>query len=233
MSWSKLRVLSSSSRIAICFAHKSQLLYRGHASSMFLSTVPKRSLSTAPSTHSDSFVPPTVHTTTAVSTFVPTEQRKYRFFQNVELTSDGIAIVKFDNPEKKVNTISFALKEEAEKLWKVEIQSRIQSVRAVVFISAKPDCFVAGADIFDIQSLDDKTQLVPLIESATHFFQHSLKGKHKGSASIPLVCAIDGPALGAGLEWALWCDYRICTDSSKTKLGLPEVKLVSCTVYHF
>jgi enoyl-CoA hydratase/long-chain 3-hydroxyacyl-CoA dehydrogenase len=27
------------------------------------------------------------------------------------------------------------------------------------------------------------------------------------------------------LEWALWCDYRICTDSSKTKLGLPEVKL--------
>eukprot|EP00978_Attheya_sp_CCMP212_P040164 scaffold216326_cov26-Attheya_sp.AAC.1 len=34
-----------------------------------------------------------------------------------------------------------------------------------------------------------------------------------------------GPALGGGLEWALWCDYRICTDSPKTKLGLPEVKL--------
>jgi len=160
--------------------------------------------------------------------FVPTEQRKYRFFQNVELTSDGIAIVKFDNPEKKVNTISFALKEEAEKLWQTEIQSRIQSVRAVVFISAKKDCFVAGADIFDIQSLEDKKQLIPLIESATHFFQHALKGKQKGaSSSIPLVCAIDGPALGAGLEWALWCDYRICTDSNKTKLGLPEVKLVS------
>lgn len=40
-----------------------------------------------------------------------------------------------------------------------------------------------------------------------------------------MVCAINGPALGGGLEWALWCDYRICTDSSKTKLGLPEVKL--------
>ena len=31
--------------------------------------------------------------------------------------------------------------------------------------------------------------------------------------------------IGGGLEWALWCDYRICTDSPKTKLGLPEVKL--------
>jgi len=40
-----------------------------------------------------------------------------------------------------------------------------------------------------------------------------------------MVAAIHGPALGGGLEWALWCDYRICTDSSSTKLGLPEVKL--------
>ena len=42
---------------------------------------------------------------------------------------------------------------------------------------------------------------------------------------LPLVCAINGPALGGGLEWALWCDYRVCSDSAKTKMGLPEVKL--------
>jgi len=42
---------------------------------------------------------------------------------------------------------------------------------------------------------------------------------------IPLVCAINGPALGGGLEWAMWCDYRVCSNSAKTKLGLPEVKL--------
>lgn len=67
--------------------------------------------------------------------------------------------------------------------------------------------------------MENKQDVIPLIESATNFFQ-LLKSK-----GVPLVCAINGPALGGGLEWALWCDYRICTDSPKTKLGLPEVKL--------
>jgi enoyl-CoA hydratase/long-chain 3-hydroxyacyl-CoA dehydrogenase len=61
--------------------------------------------------------------------------------------------------------------------------------------------------------------LVPVIEEALQFFLH-MKSKN-----VPMVAAIHGPALGGGLEWALWCDYRICTDSSSTKLGLPEVKL--------
>jgi enoyl-CoA hydratase/long-chain 3-hydroxyacyl-CoA dehydrogenase len=150
--------------------------------------------------------------------FISTAGRKYEFFQNVDITPDGIAIIRFDNPSKKVNTISFKLKDEAEKLWNTEIHNNAK-VKGVVFTSGKPDGFIAGADIFDIQSLQNKEEVIPLIESATKFFQH-LKSK-----GVPLVCAINGPALGGGLEWALWCDYRICTDSPKTKLGLPEVKL--------
>ncbi len=160
----------------------------------------------------------TASESTEETPFVPTLERKYEFFQNVEVTSDGIAVIKFDNRTKKVNTISFRLKDEAERLWEDEVHNN-SSVRAVVFSSAKKDGFIAGADIFDIQSLENKEDVVPLIESATAFF-HKLKSK-----GVPLVCAINGPALGGGLEWALWCDYRICTDSSKTKLGLPEVKL--------
>lgn len=152
--------------------------------------------------------------------FIPSAERKYQFFQNVEITSSGIAIIRFDNPMKKVNTISFALKDEAEQLWKQDIQSQSSSIRGVVFTSGKPDGFIAGADIYDIQSLENKEDVIPLIESATTFFQETLR-----SLDVPLVCAIHGPALGGGLEWALWCDYRICSDSSKTKMGLPEVKL--------
>ena len=153
----------------------------------------------------------------AASKFVSTPERKYEHFTNVELTPDGVAIVRFDCP-KKVNSISFALAEEAEKLWADEIENNAD-VKAVVFSSAKPNMFIAGADIFDIKKIEDKQELVGLIENGLHFFQNMRK---KG---VPLVCAIDGPCLGGGLEWTMWCDYRVASDSPKTKLGLPEVKL--------
>jgi len=153
----------------------------------------------------------------AAKTFVPSADRKYEYFQNVEMTPEGVAIIRFDCP-KKVNSISFALSKEAQKLWKDEIANN-SDVKAVVFGSAKKDMFVAGADIFDLQSIENKQDLIGLIEEGLEFFQGMRK---KG---VPLVCAIDGPALGGGLEWAMWCDYRVCSDSEKTKLGLPEVKL--------
>ena len=41
----------------------------------------------------------------------------------------------------------------------------------------------------------------------------------------PVVAAIDGPALGGGLELALACSMRICTNSPRTVMALPEVQL--------
>ena len=153
-----------------------------------------------------------------VASFTPTPERKYKFFQNVEVTPSGVAIIRFDNPDKKVNTLSFALMHEAKTMWENEVHAN-SSVKSVVFTSAKESGFIAGADIFDISSIEDKSTLVPIIEEALQFFLH-MKAKN-----VPMVAAIHGPALGGGLEWALWCDYRICTDSSATKMGLPEVKL--------
>mmetsp|Transcript_33342 Transcript_33342/g.79735 ORF Transcript_33342/g.79735 Transcript_33342/m.79735 type:complete len:827 (+) Transcript_33342:159-2639(+) len=150
--------------------------------------------------------------------FVPSPGRKYRFFRNVEVTPAGVAVIRFDNREKKVNTLSFELMHEAKAMWDAEVHANAD-VKSVVFTSAKESGFVAGADIFDISSVEDKSTLVPVIEEALDFFLHM---KSKGA---PMVAAIHGPALGGGLEWALWCDYRICTDSSSTKMGLPEVKL--------
>lgn len=150
--------------------------------------------------------------------FVPIPDRKFKYFQNIELTPTGVAIIRFDNPDKKVNTLSFALMREAQAMWEADIHSN-KDIKSIVFTSAKESGFIAGADIFDISSVKDKSTLVPVIEEALNFFLH-MKSK-----KVPMVAAIHGPALGGGLEWALWCDYRICTDSSSTKLGLPEVKL--------
>ena len=142
--------------------------------------------------------------------FVPTADRKYEYFTNVEFTKEGVAIIRFDCPNK-VNTISFALSDEARQMWKGEIEHN-SNVKAVVFSSAKPDMFIAGADIFDIKRIENKEDLVGLIEEGVTFFQHMREKK------VPLVCAINGPALGGGLEWAMWCDYRVCSDSPKTKV---------------
>ena len=161
----------------------------------------------------------TTSTTAAVTPFQSTPERKYEFFRNVEIHPGGVALIQFDCPNKPVNTISFRMADEAKLLWKQEIEANKDQVKAVVFASAKPGNFIAGADIFDIQQIENKQDLLPLIEDGIKFFQ-----KLKNS-NIPLVAAIDGPALGGGLEWALWCDYRIATDSPKTKMGLPEVKL--------
>mmetsp|Transcript_917 Transcript_917/g.1992 ORF Transcript_917/g.1992 Transcript_917/m.1992 type:complete len:780 (+) Transcript_917:38-2377(+) len=140
-----------------------------------------------------------------------------KYFKPVEVTPSGVAIVRLDGP-KPVNTISFEMSAAAKAMWNAEIAPR-NDVKAVVFISAKSDNFIAGADIQDIKNMEDKSQLLPIIEDGIDFFKDM---KAKG---VPMVCAINGPALGGGLEWALWCDYRVCSDSSKTKMGLPEVKL--------
>ena len=150
--------------------------------------------------------------------FVSTPERKYEFLQNLEMTETGVAIIRFDCPGKSVNTISFALADEAKEYWKNEIENN-NDVKAVVFSSAKPDMFIAGADIYDLKNIENKEDLIPIIAGGVEFFQHMRKKK------VPLVCAINGPCLGGGLEWALWCDYRVCTDSPKTKMGLPEGKV--------
>ena len=49
-----------------------------------------------------------------VPKFVPSADRKYEFFTNVEFTPEGVAVIRFDCP-KKVNSISFALSEEAKE----------------------------------------------------------------------------------------------------------------------
>lgn len=202
-------------RVGVALDRRAAIAILGDIAHPAMATVTSRSFSAAPLVNE----PPSSSTTppAAPVKFSPSPDRKYEYFQNVEVKENGVAVIRFDCP-KAVNTISFAVKDEAKVLWKTDIEANA-NVKAVVFASAKPGMFIAGADIFDIKSIENKQDLVPLIADGLEFFQHMKK------KNIPLVAAIDGPALGGGLEWALWCDYRVCTDSPRTKLGLPEVKL--------
>eukprot|EP00752_Nemacystus_decipiens_P013276 g11763.t1 len=140
-----------------------------------------------------------------------------RFFQPVEKLANGVAVIRIDGPEK-MNTISGGFRQEIEDIWSDEIADDA-SVKAVVFISGKPDNYIAGADIRMISATKDKADLKQICMDGHATFDILAK---KG---IPVIAAINGACLGGGLEWALHCDYRLATTSPKTVLGLPEVKL--------
>nr|CAB3504950.1 unnamed protein product [Digitaria exilis] len=94
-----------------------------------------------------------------------------------------------------------------------------KAIRGLVFISAKPDNFIAGADINMIARAQNAQEAEELARQG----QQVMAEIH--ALSIPVIAAIHGACLGGGLELALACHSRICTDDAKTVLGLPEVQL--------
>lgn len=93
------------------------------------------------------------------------------------------------------------------------------SIRAAVLISAKPGCFIAGADITMLEQQKSAADVEKISREA-----QSLLNKVEAMKK-PVVAAINGVCLGGGLEVALACHYRIATKDRKTTLALPEVML--------
>jgi 3-hydroxyacyl-CoA dehydrogenase / enoyl-CoA hydratase / 3-hydroxybutyryl-CoA epimerase len=130
---------------------------------------------------------------------------------------DGIAILTMDVPGESVNTLKAEFAEQiAEQLDEIDNDP---AIKGLIVASGKSGSFVAGADISmlaDCQSAEDAEELS---RSGQQMFQRIENMK------IPVVAAIHGPALGGGLELALCCHHRICSDDDKTAMGLPEVQL--------
>ena len=130
---------------------------------------------------------------------------------------DGIAIITIDLPSEPVNKFSAAVIAEFDAMM-TRIEGN-RTVKAAVLISGKPEVFIAGADIdafLEFTSAGD----AETASASGHRMMSRLE-----RARTPVVAAIHGACLGAGLEAALACAYRVASDHPKTVLALPETQL--------
>ncbi|MEL7290978.1 MAG: fatty acid oxidation complex subunit alpha FadJ [Pseudomonadota bacterium] len=134
------------------------------------------------------------------------------------IDEQNIAWLSIDVPGEKMNTLQAAFAEEMEAIF-VQLAEHKSSLKGLILHSLKPDNFVAGADVRMLDACTSAKEAQALAERGQQMFQQL------ADLPYPVVAAIHGPCLGGGLELALACDYRVCTDSDKTRLGLPEVQL--------
>jgi 3-hydroxyacyl-CoA dehydrogenase/enoyl-CoA hydratase/3-hydroxybutyryl-CoA epimerase len=143
---------------------------------------------------------------------------------NIRTTFDGsgILLATIDMPARTMNVFSSALMDSLEQL--LELVESSPHVNGVVISSGKP-AFIAGADLEMVLGFSERAR------ADTHEQLHALCGRlsrlflRLERCGKPFVAALNGLALGGGLELALACHARVAADDKCVQLGLPEVKL--------
>ncbi len=127
----------------------------------------------------------------------------------------GVARIVIDRPDDRVNAIDARLMED---LAAAIVAARDARPRGLVITSGKDRQFVAGADLSLLRGNSQAD-----IEKAIRAMQRVLNEL----AALPFVtvAAINGPAIGGGLEIALACDTRIAADAPNVRVGLTETRL--------
>lgn len=133
------------------------------------------------------------------------------------LTIEGShAILTFDREGSSANL--FDRPALVELSGKLDSLSAHPELRGLLIRSAKPSIFIAGADLKVLSSAQGD-ELRDLIELGQATFTKLAR------LPFPTVAAIHGACVGGGYELALACDWRIASDASVTKVGLPETQL--------
>jgi len=126
---------------------------------------------------------------------------------------ENIGLLTINRPEK-MNAISQELTAEL-SLFLDEIEND-DELRVIVITGAGDKAFVAGADINEL--VDRDARLGRRVSRERQEIFSRIENLH-----VPVIAAVNGYALGGGLELALACSIRIC--SEKAQFGAPEVKL--------
>ncbi len=129
------------------------------------------------------------------------------------IIKEDVATITINKPEAMNALSSSVLKELSEVITQVKDNA---SIRCVIITGAGEKAFVAGADIKEINSLDKQKA-----EEFAELGQQTFSDLE--NLNIPVIAAVNGFALGGGLELALSCDFIFA--SEKARFGLPECTL--------
>ena len=129
-------------------------------------------------------------------------------------TENNIATITINRPTK-LNALNAATISDLHKA--IKTLGKNNEVRVIILTGSGEKAFVAGADISEFAnfSIEEGTQLAAEGQEKLFDYIENLK--------TPVIAAINGFALGGGLELAMACHFRVASDNAK--MGLPEVSL--------
>jgi len=146
----------------------------------------------------------------------------------LDVDAEGFATITFDVPGRSMNTLSIAAIEQLQGI--VERIRSDEAINGAIFRSGKESGFCAGFDLTDFDKMTGGMKELPKSEAElrTVFdaaFALSRVFRAIETCGKPVACALEGLAMGGGLELALACHYRVAADNPKIKFGLPESKI--------
>jgi 3-hydroxyacyl-CoA dehydrogenase/enoyl-CoA hydratase/3-hydroxybutyryl-CoA epimerase len=136
---------------------------------------------------------------------------------HLEHKADGISELIFDMPGEKINKLSAEVMTELDKT--LDNLKNLSQIKVLFIKSRKPNIFIAGADINEIQGITTAEQADEKVKGGQDILNKLEQ------LPFPTIAVIDGACMGGGLELALACTYRIASDNPKTQMALPEVNL--------
>lgn len=133
---------------------------------------------------------------------------------------DGIAILTIDLPGLPMNVLTPELMADLDSL--IERAAADDAVKGIILASGKK-AFIAGADIKDMVTAYDRG----MTHKQAFEFSYSLNRnlRKMETCGKPVAAAINGLALGGGLEVCLACHYRVLANDAGAVLGFPEVNI--------
>lgn len=140
-------------------------------------------------------------------------------YEFLQLEKEGnIASVTLNRPTKR-NALSIALRDEIDACFsELEVDDGVK----VVIITGSGTAFCAGFDLSEMK-FDDPEHTQRFTDSSHRYHTRLMRFKK------PLIAAVNGPALGGGLDLAVLCDIRIASEAAT--FGHPEIKFGSLVLF--